>query len=35
MGFLELAIIVCGGSLVLLATIAVGYLFLKNNRSKG
>jgi len=35
MGVIELLIIVCGGGLVLLATIAVGYFFLKNNRSEG
>ena len=30
MGVLELVIIVCGGTLTLLITIGVSYLFLKN-----
>lgn len=30
MGVWEIVIIVCGGSLVLVATIVVSYLFLKN-----
>ncbi len=31
MGVVEVVIIVCGGGLTLLATIVVGYLFLKKN----
>ena len=29
MGVLELVVIICGGGLALLATVVVGYLFLK------
>ena len=31
-GVVELVIIVCGGGLTLLATIAVGYLFIQNRK---
>jgi uncharacterized protein YneF (UPF0154 family) len=31
MGVMELVIIVCGGGLALVATVAIGYLFLKKN----
>ena len=33
MGVMELVIIVCGGGLALLATIGVGYLYLKKQDS--
>jgi hypothetical protein len=32
MGVMEVVVIICGGSLALLAMIAVGYLFLQKRR---